>query len=263
MMKIQDFLLMKQKKKKISMLTCYDSTFAKILNETAVDALLVGDSAAMVMHGEKSTLNISTQMIAQHVKAVVIAAPKKLVIADMPFLSYRKGLKGAMDAVERLMKAGAHAVKLEGATGHLALVQHIVESGVPVMGHLGLTPQSIHTLGGYKVQGRKPEEFKKIVQDAKLLQEAGCFALVLECVPTELGQQITESLSIPTIGIGAGIHVDGQVLVLQDMLGMNNEFQPQFLRKYLNGFQLITDAVQTFHSDVQSGQFPSSKESYS
>ena len=263
MLKIQDFQLMKQKNKKITMLTCYDSTFAKILNETAIDALLVGDSAAMVMHAEKSTLNISTQMIAQHVKAVATATPKKIVIADMPFLSYRKGLKTAMDSVEKLMKAGAHAVKLEGASGHLSIVKHIVESGVPVIGHLGLTPQSIHTLGGYKVQGRKPEEFKKIAQDAKLLQEAGCFSLVLECVPTELGKQITDSLSIPTIGIGAGAHVDGQVLVLQDMLGMNNEFQPQFLRKYLKGYQLITDAVQSFHSDVQSGQFPSDKESYS
>lgn len=262
-MKIQDFKIKKTKKQKISMITCYDFSFAKILNATNVDAILVGDSAAMVMQGESSTLNISTSLLAQHVKSVVRGAPQKLVIADMPFLSYRKGLRAAMEAVEKLMKAGAYAVKLEGATGHLEIVKHIVESGVPVMGHLGLTPQSIHTLGGFKVQGRLPEEFKKIVDDATLLEQAGCFSIVLECVPQKLASQITQNLKIPTIGIGAGLDVDGQVLVLQDMLGMNPDFKPTFLRHYMNGFDLIQQAINHFHSDVVDEKFPNDKESYS
>lgn len=204
-MKIQDFKIKKTKNQKISMITCYDFSFAKILNATNIDAILVGDSAAMVMQGESSTLNISTSLLAQHVKSVVRGAPQKIVIADMPFLSYRKGLRVAMDSVEKLMKAGAHAVKLEGASGHLEIVKHIVESGVPVMGHLGLTPQSIHTLGGFKVQGRLPEEFKKIVDDATKLEQAGCFSVVLECVPQKLASQITKNLKIPTIGIGEAL----------------------------------------------------------
>lgn len=262
-MKILDFKNKKTKNQKISMVTCYDFSFAKILNQTNVDALLVGDSAAMVMQGENSTLNISTALLAQHVKSVVKGAPQKIVIADMPFLSYRKGLKNTMDAVEKLMKAGAHAVKLEGASGHLEIVKHIVESGVPVMGHLGLTPQSIHALGGFKVQGRQPDEFKKIVEDASLLEQAGCFSVVLECVPQKLAAQITQNLKIPTIGIGAGLDVDGQVLVLQDMLGMNPDFKPTFLRHYMNGFEMIKDAINHYHSDVVDEKFPTDKESYS
>ncbi len=262
-MKIQDFKLKKEKNQKISMITCYDYSFAKILNSTNIDAILVGDSAAMVMHGESSTLNISTSQLAQHVKSVVRGAPQKIVIADMPFLSYRKGLRAAMEAVEKLMKAGAHAVKLEGASGHLEIVKHIVESGVPVMGHLGLTPQSVHALGGFKVQGRLPEEFKKIVEDAKLLEQAGCFSIVLECVPKKLAATITQNLKIPTIGIGAGVDVDGQVLVLQDMLGMNSEFKPKFLRYYLNGFDHIQKAINEYHADVLENAFPNDNESYS
>lgn len=261
-MTANEFIDRKKSGKKISVLTCYDYTMAQILAKSPVDALLVGDSAAMVMHGEKSTLNISVNMMAHHVLAVTRGAPQKFVIADLPFLSFRKGLKVGMDAVEKVMKAGAHAVKLEGADGHLNLVKHIVDSGVPVMGHLGLTPQSIHTLGGFKVQGREPEAFKKILNDAQKLEEAGCFSLVLECVPTELGKSVTKSLKIPTIGIGAGPGTDGQVLVLQDMLGLNPNFKPHFLRTYLDGYKTLQQAFESFHKDVQSGNFPTDKESY-
>lgn len=245
------------------MLTCYDYSFAQILAETPIDAILVGDSAAMTMHGESSTLNISVETIAIHVQSVARGAPKKMLIADLPFLCYRKGLKPAMDAVEKVMKAGAHAVKLEGAVGNLKLIQHIVQSGVPVMGHLGLTPQSIHALGGFKVQGRNPEAFEKIVKDAKSLEQSGCFSMVLECVPAKLGDLITRELSIPVIGIGAGLETDGQVLVLQDMLGMNPKFKPQFIRHYLNTFDVVKTAVTHFHEDVQKSQFPNDLESYS
>ncbi len=262
-MSFQKFLMKKAKGEKISMITCYDYTFAKLINDTDLDAILVGDSAAMVMHGENTTLNISTEMIAAHTLSVSRGAPKKFLIADMPFLSYRKALTDNMNAVEVLMKAGAQALKLEGAKGHLDLIQHIVESGVPVMGHLGLTPQSIHGLGGFKVQGRDEKTHQAILDDAKRLQDAGCFSLVLECVPSELAQQISRELEIPVIGIGAGIGVAGQVLVLQDMLGLNEGFKPTFLRQYFQGAEQIKQALNHYHDDVIHQKFPNEKESYS
>ena len=261
-MKITDFKNRKISQKKISMITCYDFSFAQILAKSNVDVLLVGDSAAMTMLGEKSTLNISTEILSHFVQAVSRGAPEKFLVADMPFLSFRKGLKSTMDAVEKLMKAGAHAVKIEGADGNLKLIEHITQSGVPVMGHLGLTPQSIHALGGFKVQGRNPEAFDKILNDAKNLENAGCFSIVLECVPTELGKSVTQNLKIPTIGIGAGPETDGQVLVLQDLLGMNPNFKPHFLRHYLSGYEEILKAFEKFHDDVQEKKFPNKKESY-
>lgn len=261
-MKIQDWLLKKTKNEKISVLTCYDYSFAKIVASTDVDAILVGDSVAMTMHGQSSTLSASTRMMATHVSAVSKGAPGKFLIGDMPFLSFRSGLKTTMHAVHALMANGAHAVKLEGASGNLKLVKHIVESGVPVMGHLGLTPQSIHAFGGYKVQAKSKEAQEKLLQDALDLQEAGCFSVVLECVPMELSEEVTKKLRIPTIGIGAGVHCDGQVLVLQDLLGMNQDFSPKFVRKYLNGSELISSALNQYHHDVVKGEFPSQKESY-
>jgi len=262
MRSILDFQQRKNQQKKISMVTCYDSTFAKILNQTDIDCLLIGDSLAMVMHGHTSTLNASVEMMALHTAAVVRGAPSKFIVADLPFLSYRKGLTENMNAVEALMKAGAHSVKLEGAEGHLGLVHHIVQSGVPVMGHLGLTPQSIHMLGGFKVQGREKAAQEKIKQDALALQEAGCFSLVLECVPSVLAAEITKSLDIPVIGIGAGSQVDGQVLVLQDLLGLSTGFSPKFLKKYLDGLELVKDAVNEFHEDVVQVKFPEAHHSY-
>lgn len=262
-MTIPEFVAKKSKGEKISMITCYDSTFAKLIDQTSVDAILVGDSASMVMHGQKTTLNISTAMMVTHIEAVSRVLTKKLLIGDMPFMSYRKSLDANMDAVEQLMKAGSHALKLEGAEGNLELIKHVVHSGVPVMGHLGLTPQSVYTLGGFKVQGRDKKAQDKILQDALALQDAGCFSVVLECVPSSIAKIITQELHIPVIGIGAGSDVDGQVLVLQDMLGLNQGFKPTFLRHYMNGAEMVQNALNHFHQDVVEGKFPSEKESYS
>ncbi len=262
-MTIPEFVSKKAKGQKISMVTCYDSTFAKLIDQTSIDAVLVGDSASMVMHGEKTTLNVSTEMMASHIRAVANGLSQKLLIGDLPFMSYRKSLDSNMEAVEQLMKAGAHAVKLEGAEGNLEFVHHVVQSGVPVMGHLGLTPQSVFTLGGFKVQGREAKAHDKILQDAHSLQQAGCFSLVLECIPSALAKVISKELHIPVIGIGAGPDVDGQVLVLQDMLGLTQNFKPAFLRHYLNGSELVQKALNHFHQDVAEGNFPTEKESYS
>ncbi len=262
-MNILEFQNMKAKKKKISVLTCYDFSFAQILNETTIDALLVGDSSAMVMHGFTTTLKASVNMMAFHTAAVVRGAPQKLVIADLPFLSYRKDLNLNMNAVEKLMKAGAQAVKLEGADGNLKLIRHLVDSGVPVMGHLGLTPQSVHQLGGYKVQGREKKAQEKIHKQALDLQDAGCFSIVLECVPSSLGSLITKDLEIPTIGIGAGLDMDGQVLVLQDLLGFQKEFKPKFVRKYFDANKTFKDLFNQFDSDIKKSNFPNSDETYS
>lgn len=258
-----DFLKRKKEKQKISMITCYDYWSAQILNRTEVDCLLVGDSLAMVMHGNDSTIPADIELMALHTKAVRKGAPDKFIVGDMPFLSTRKDRNFAMDCVDALMKAGAHAVKIEGALGHFELIQHIVESGVPVMGHLGLTPQSIHQLGGFKVQGRGSKAEEELISAAKSLQDAGAFSLVLECVPTELARTISEKLEIPTIGIGAGPHTDGQVLVLQDMLGMNTRFKPKFLKHFAQGAEWIGEAVNNYHREVVSGAFPTAGESYS
>lgn len=245
------------------MITCYDYTSARIAAASEVDCLLIGDSLAMTMHGHKTTLNASVNMMALHTSAVARGAGEKFIVADLPFMSYRKSLSANMTAVEKIMKAGAHAVKLEGAAGNLELVRHLVDSGVPVMGHLGLTPQSVNQLGGFKVQGRDEKAQRIISEHALQLQDAGAFSVVLECVPTSLAKKITDSLEIPTIGIGAGPHCDGQVLVMQDLLGMNIDFKPKFVKTYLNGFELVKLAFNTFHQEVTSGTFPSEKESFS
>ena len=262
-MNILEFIDKKKRKQKISMLTCYDYTMAQLLNTSDVDSILVGDSLAMVMHGFDSTLMATVNMMALHTAAVVRGAPKKLIISDLPFLSYRKSLSDNMTAIEKIMRAGAHAVKLEGADGNLQLIKHAVQSGVPVMGHLGLTPQSIHTLGGYKVQGRDKIAQTQIQLQAKLLEEAGCFGVVLECVPATLAKNITKNLEIPTIGIGAGSSTDGQVLVLQDMLGMNPGFKPKFLREFADLKSKIVSAANSFHQETSKVTFPSEEETYS
>ncbi len=261
-MKIQDFKAFKKAGRKISMVTCYDHWSAKIVNASNIDCLLVGDSLAMVMHGYPTTIAATTSLMALHTTAVVKGAPDKFIVADLPFLSYRKGLSENMSSIEELMRAGAHALKLEGARGNLDLIRHVVDSGVPVQGHIGLTPQSIHQLGGFKVQGRSPQEYSDLVEQALQLEAAGCFSLVLECVPSTLALEISSKLSIPTIGIGAGLGTDGQVLVLQDMLGMNPQFKPKFLRTYLDGFDLLKNYLNEYHNDVTQLQFPTEKESY-
>jgi len=261
-MNILDFKNKKNKGEKISVLTCYDYTSARLINDSNIDAILVGDSLAMTMYGENSTIPATIPLMAQHTRAVVRGADKKFVIADMPFLSYRKSLTENIEAACELMHAGAHSIKLEGCIGNETLIEHLVQSGVPVMGHLGLTPQSINQLGGFKVQGRESNHAQMIFDQCLTLEKAGCFAVVLECVPSALAGKISKSLKIPTIGIGAGPDTDGQVLVWQDVLGLNSNFKPKFLRTYLDGQKLITEAINQYSDDVKNLKFPSIEESY-
>ncbi len=251
-----EFYQKKVNQEKITMVTCYDYTSARILSGTSIDCLLVGDSAAMTMHGFKDTLSATIEMMCFHTAAVRRGAGNKFIIGDLPFLSYRKSLSKNVSDAQKLMQAGAHAVKLEGATGNLSFIHHLTESGVPVMGHLGLTPQFIHTLGGYKVQGKTEESAKRIREDALQLQEAGCFALVLECIPNTIAKEITQLLSIPTIGIGAGLFTDGQVLVFQDLLGLNLDFKPKFVKFFANGHEQFKKGIEAYVDSVKAGEFP-------
>ncbi len=261
-MNILELKKMKQAQQKISMVTCYDYWSAKIIAQTQINCALVGDSLAMVMHGYATTIPATNEMMALHVAAVARGAPNKLIIGDMPFLSYCKGLAETMRVVAQIMQAGAHAIKLEGVTGHEDIIQSIINSGVPVMGHIGLTPQSVHQLGGFKVQGKTQASMDLLLAQAKTLEDLGCFAVVLECVPTELAELITQTIAIPTIGIGAGPKVDGQVLVLQDLLGVNTELKPKFLKTYLNGYEIVKAALDTFDREVKTAQFPTEEHSY-
>ncbi|WP_413585522.1 3-methyl-2-oxobutanoate hydroxymethyltransferase [Bdellovibrio sp. HCB274] len=265
MKSILDFQEKKNQKQKISMITCYDYTFATIVADSNIDCILVGDSLANTMHGFPTTLPATVNMMALHTAAVVRGAgAKKFVVADFPFMANRKGLTATTTAAEKIMRAGAHALKLEGGDEFTyKMITHLVNSGVPIMGHLGLTPQSVNQLGGFKVQGRDEKAQAKIKEQALRLQEAGAFCVVLECVPSKLAAEITASLDIPTIGIGAGPDTDGQVLVLQDMLGMNPGFKPKFVKTYFNGFEAIKEVFNTYHSEVASVDFPTEKESYS
>lgn len=261
-MNVVEFAKKKITQEKIVILTCYDYSTAKILNDSLIDALLVGDSLAMTMHGFKDTVMATLSMMELHTAAVNRGAPAKFIISDLPFLSYRQSLSRSVMAAQKLLQAGAQAVKLEGAAGNLSLISHLVESGIPVMGHLGLTPQFIHRFGGYKVQGKTAAQAEQLTQDALALEQAGCFALVLECVPASLAKQITSVLNIPSIGIGAGVDTDGQVLVLQDVLGLNLDFKPKFVQQFLNGQQLIRTAVNEYSQSVKQKEFPRHAHSY-
>lgn len=261
-MNVHTFASRKQDHQKISMVTCYDHWSAKIINDSDIDCILVGDSLAVVMHGFDSTVHATIEMMEMHVAAVARGAPDKFIIADMPFLSVSRGIPAAMDAVQRLMQAGAHAVKIEGDAHQVDVIRHIVEAGVPVMGHLGLTPQSIHNLGGHRVQGKDESKAAKLMESARALTEAGCFAIVLECVPVKLGACVSRAISVPTIGIGAGPHTDGQVLVLHDLLGVNPEFKPKFLKQYADTHAVIGNALSSFHDEVVEREFPSLQQSY-
>lgn len=245
------------------MVTCYDYTFARLLSGSAIDAILVGDSAAMVMHGHPSTLSMTIELTRLHTEAVVRGVAGKFVVADMPFLSFRKGQAAALDCAQAVMSAGANAVKLEGVDGHEDVIQRLTQSGVPVMGHLGLQPQSVQAYGGFRVQGRSDESARNIARQAAALEELGAFALVLECVPAHLAEEVTASLNIPTIGIGAGAACDGQILVLQDLLGMNADFRPKFARPFIDGGRCVMDALARFDAAVKHGTFPVPEESYS
>ena len=254
---------MKQAGEKIAMLTAYDFTMARILDRSGVDVLLVGDSASNVMAGHETTLPITLDQMIYHASSVVRAVQRALVVVDLPFGSYQGNSKEALQSTIRIMKeAGAHAVKLEGGREVVESVVRILTAGVPVMGHLGLTPQSIYKFGTYSVRAREDEEAERLLEDALALQEAGCFGLVLEKIPSKLAQKVAYTLSIPVIGIGAGSGVDGQVLVMHDMLGLNSEFSPRFLRRYLQLDGLVTEAVQAYIRDVRSGDFPSPAEQY-
>ncbi len=259
---IFDFKKKKESKQKISMLTCYDHWSAKILNKSSIDAILVGDSVAMVMYGHQTTLPATVEMMAYHCEAVCKGAPDKFIVGDLPFLSYRSSLEENIKAVHRIMQTGVHAVKLEGAHGNLDFISHLVQSGVPVMGHLGLTPQSVFQLGGFKVQGKSSEAQTEILNQALALEKAGCFSIVLECVPSNLATLITNKLAIPTIGIGAGASTDGQILVLQDMLGLNSDFKPKFVRHFINGEKILLEGIEFFHNETINQTFPSNKESF-
>lgn len=262
MTSVREFAQAKAEGRRISMVTAYDAWTARLVAASPVDAILVGDSVAMVMHGHATTLGATVDMMALHTRAVAPAAGGKLVITDMPFLSFRKGRAAAMDTVAALMTSGAHAVKLEGVDGHEDVITHIVQSGVPVMGHLGLTPQSVRELGGFRVQGRSDEDASRLRRQAETLERLGVFAIVLECVPASLAARITADRSIPTIGIGAGIDTDGQVLVLHDLLGVETGYTPRFVRRYLEGSRLIGEALERYDADVKQAAFPSLEESY-
>jgi 3-methyl-2-oxobutanoate hydroxymethyltransferase len=259
---VRDFGRFKAEGRRISMVTAYDAWSAAIVARSQVDALLVGDSVAMVVHGHPSTLGATIEMMALHTAAVARAAAGKFIIADLPFLSFRQGLVTAMTAVGALLRSGAHAVKLEGVCGHEDVIRQVVGSGVPVMGHIGLTPQSINQFGGYRVQGRNDEDAAALLRQAHALQELGCFAIVLECVPASLATRLTTELAIPTIGIGAGAGTDGQVLVLHDLWGVDPSPAPKFVRRYLEGDRLLTDALDLYAADVKERRFPAAEESY-
>lgn len=254
---------MKEAGEKISMLTAYDFSFAKIFDDAGIDIILVGDSASNVMAGHETTLPITLDQMIYHASSVVRGSSRSLIIVDLPFGSYQGNSKEALNSTIRIMKeTGAHAVKLEGGVEVIDSVKRIVGAGVPVMGHLGLTPQSIYKFGTYIVRAKEEEEAEKLKSDALLLQEAGCFGIVLEKIPASLAQAVSESISIPTIGIGAGNGCDGQVLVMHDMLGINTEFKPRFLRTYLNLSEQVTQAVQHYIQDVKSMDFPNEREQY-
>ena len=256
-------LKMKANGEKISMLTAYDFSFAKIIDSAGIDVILVGDSASNVMAGHETTLPITLDQMIYHACSVIRGINRCLVVVDLPFGSYQSNSEIALASAIRIMKeTGAHAVKLEGGEEALDSVKSIVSAGVPVMGHLGLTPQSIYKFGTYNVRAKEETEANKLRRDALLLQEAGCFAIVLEKIPAQLAKEVTGSLSIPTIGIGAGKFCDGQVLVMHDMLGINTEFKPRFLRQYLNIYDQVTQAVKKYVHDVKKKDFPNDSEQY-
>ena len=254
---------MKANGEKISMLTAYDYTFAKLLDSAGIDVLLVGDSASNVMAGHETTLPITLDQMIYHASSVIRGVTRALVVVDLPFGTYQSDPKKALRSATRIMKeSGAHAIKLEGGKEEAESIRRIVNAGIPVMGHLGLTPQSIHQFGSFALRAKEEAEAQKLKEDAKLLEQLGCFAIVLEKIPAKLAEEVAKSVHIPIIGIGAGSAVDGQVLVMHDMLGMSNEFHPKFLRKYANLQEIINEAVTHYIQDVKAVEFPNENEQY-
>lgn len=259
---LREFAAAKSAGRKIAMVTAYDAPSARLIAGSAVDCVLVGDSVMMTVHGEADTLGATPEIMALHTSAVARGQPGCFIVTDMPFLAGRKGKAFALDTAAQLIRAGAHAVKLEGAGIHLKIVRQLVEAGIPVMGHLGLLPQSVRATDGFKVQGRGSDAAKQLLKDALALQEAGVFALVLECIPKALARDVTARLKIPTIGIGAGPHCDGQVLVWHDFLGLNNEFKPRFVRRFGDAAKPTRRALDAYARAVKAGRFPAAKESF-
>ncbi|MBL7913366.1 MAG: 3-methyl-2-oxobutanoate hydroxymethyltransferase [Bacteroidia bacterium] len=254
---------MKQRGEKIAMLTAYDYTMAKIIDNAGIDVILVGDSASNVMAGHETTLPITLDQMIYHAGSVIRAIDRALVVVDLPFGSYQANSKEALNSAIRIMKeSGAHAVKLEGGREIKESIERILTAGIPVMGHLGLTPQSIYKFGTYTVRAKEQDEAERLLEDAKLLEQYGCFALVVEKIPAALATKVSQTISIPVIGIGAGVGTDGQVLVTHDMLGMTHEFSPRFLRRYLNLYESMGNAFKQYIADVKSKDFPSDKEQY-
>ncbi|SIQ60756.1 3-methyl-2-oxobutanoate hydroxymethyltransferase [Maribacter ulvicola] len=260
---VKSLVDMKKNGEKISMLTAYDYSMAKIVDAAQVDVILVGDSASNVMAGHETTLPITLDQMIYHASSVIRAIDRALVVVDLPFGSYQSDPKEALRSAIRIMKeSGAHAVKLEGGAEIKESVKRILAAGIPVMGHLGLTPQSIYKFGTYTVRAKEEEEAEKLMDDAKLLEKLGCFGLVLEKIPAKLTKKVSEKLTIPTIGIGGGKHADGQVLVVHDLLGMTHEFNPRFLRRYMNLYEEMGNAISNYVSDVKSQDFPNDDEQY-
>jgi 3-methyl-2-oxobutanoate hydroxymethyltransferase len=254
---------MKERGEKIAVLTAYDATFARLFDESGADMLLVGDSLGMVVQGHDTTLPVTLDDIIYHCRAVMRGVRRAHVVGDMPFMTYQASIEQGLTNAGRLMKeGGCHSIKLEGGAQHAELVKKLVAAGIPVMGHIGLTPQSFHQLGGFKVQGRDTGGRERLLADARALEEAGAYALVLEAIPADIAREISEALTIPTIGIGAGVHCDGQVLVSYDMLGMDESFKPRFVRRFATLGKTIKDAVGQYVNDVRGGSFPSDAESF-
>lgn len=260
---VKSLVEMKSNDEKIAMITAYDYTMAKIVDGAGIDVILVGDSASNVMAGHETTLPITLDQMIYHASSVVRAIDRSLVVVDLPFGTYQSDSKEALRSAIRIMKeSGGHAVKLEGGKEVKDSIKKILNAGIPVMGHLGLTPQSIYKFGTYTVRAKEDEEAEKLIKDALLLQKLGCFALVLEKIPAKLAKKVSKSLKIPVIGIGAGSGVDGQVLVLHDMIGMTNEFNPRFLRRYMNLYESMTKSIGQYVNDVKTSEFPNSDEQY-
>lgn len=255
-MKIHDFKK-KEQHTKLCMLTCYDYPSAKTIAESKINCVLVGDSVAMVVHGHSSTIMATMEMMVLHTSAVARGLDQQFLISDLPFLSHRVSHADTVTNVRRLLQAGSHAVKIEGAdTNTCGTIARLVASGIPVMGHIGLTPQFVHQLGGYRVQGTQQAQAELLLQQAKDLEAAGCFALVIECVPSHLAQEITRALAIPTIGIGAGPETDGQILVWHDVLGLQTEFKPRFVKQFISGKTILINAINDYVDAIQHNRFP-------
>ena len=261
---VQTLAKMKSEQHKISMLTAYDASFARLVDQAGVDVILVGDSLGMVVQGGGNTLPVTMEEMIYHCRSVARGTERAQVVGDMPFMSYQASLEDGIRNAGRLVKeGGAEAVKLEGGADYAELASRLFKIGIPVMGHIGLTPQSLHAMGGFKVQGRSATQARKLLDDARALEQAGCYAIVLEGIPHELASEITAALSIPTIGIGAGVHCDGQVLVIYDLLGMNEEFRPKFVKRYDNLAVRIRTAVEQYITEVRNQQFPDEEHSFS